>query len=226
MTVKRAVREHDIARMSAMKSAIELVAAFPDKIKAEGHDGLITTCCKVAEQIYEWVLTPPQGEEQEEEERANWHDLVLKECHELQKKLHLKATDWDKDPCPWGDWHEGGADELLKMLRERAKNGSEAGSFTGDVEESGYRNPSTYEPGRSKNDYPLSSKQFGFLVGLHKKAGLEYSNAELNALSSRDASGMIDKLLEITEGNGDGKQRLADIKGQIKDKVKGIRSQL
>ena len=78
--------------------------------------------------------------------------------------------------------------------------------------------------GASPGDpYPLSKKQFGFLVGLHKKLKLEYDKGELNALTSRQASARIDELqAQLGEtGNGNGKETMNNLTGQIRER--GIR---
>lgn len=49
-------KDIQIARMNALRTAAQLIAAFPDKIKAEGSDGVITTTLKVADKLYTWVM--------------------------------------------------------------------------------------------------------------------------------------------------------------------------
>jgi len=48
----------DIARMSAMKDAVQLISAFKDTIKVDGSDGIITTTTKIADKLVNWILQP------------------------------------------------------------------------------------------------------------------------------------------------------------------------
>lgn len=206
MAMQRCSKDHDIARMSSLKSAIELMGIYPDEFNQEDSKATTEIAIGIAEQFLSWIFKPGAASSDQPEERTNWHQLVMKECHQLQKKLGATLTDFDQDPCPWGDWHNGGAEELLDTLREKAKsngkprgkrpprNGGGNGKPKGNGKGGKYNPRSIYEPGLGNGDYPISSKQFGYLCALHKEHDLEYDADELNALSSREASAMIDEL--------------------------------
>lgn len=53
--MERTQKDIDIARMSALKSAVDLISAFPDKITATGNDGVITTALKTADIFLKWI---------------------------------------------------------------------------------------------------------------------------------------------------------------------------
>jgi len=206
--MKRTLKDRDIARMSALKSAVELTAAFHDDVAASG-EAAAEVATRAAEKFYKWILQPAQGndridQDDDDDEQGNYNQMVQKDCHLLQEKLGLKPTDFAKDPCPWGDWMNGGAVHLLETLRTRVKNGSKAGSFAGDMDKNGWKKNSVHGSEYGNGDYPISKKQFGYLIGLHKRLGLDYDKEDLNALTSRDASAMIEKLQDVeANGNGD-----------------------
>lgn len=218
MRNERTQRDIDIARMSALKSAAELLSSFPDLISTNDDiEAVSRTAVRVADFFLKWIEKPStvKGKVQDirgrlddvDEEGTTWHDRVLDECHALQKKLGLKLTDWKSDPCPWGEWENGGAQELLRSLREKAKsNGSDRSRGNGKpknrrgsskgleklAEENGYEDTgwSWTPPGT----FPISRAQYGYAVSLYRRLGTDHDPDYLNGLTSEQASNHIDDL--------------------------------
>lgn len=207
--MERTVKDRDIARMCALKAAVDITAAFADDVRAaEGNATEITL--KAAEKFYRWIFQPAQGDDrigsqidENGDERANWQELVIKECHALQKKLGLKLTDFDTDPCPWGDWKNGGAAELLESLRQRGNGNGDA-----NPEGNGNRRPKGSSKGLEKLAWDsgfedrwrrgepaaITVQQYGYAVSLHKKLGIDHDPEYLNGMTAQNASAMIDDL--------------------------------
>lgn len=195
----RTLKDKDIARAVALKAGVEMTVAFKDLIQQQGQNAS-DMAIKAADKFYGWLIA--ERPEDREQDGDNYFAMILNEIHTLQRKLELKPTDFDKDPCPYAKtWSEGGAQSLLEALRARMKTGSKAGSFAGDTDKEGWTKRSIYGAELGNGDYPISKKQFGYLVALHKRNNLKYDKDELNALTTRQASSMIDELL--ASGNGE-----------------------
>lgn len=54
---ERNQKDLDIIRQSSLKAAVELMAAFKDKVQDDGTK-VVTTTLAVADQFYEWVIKP------------------------------------------------------------------------------------------------------------------------------------------------------------------------
>lgn len=217
--MKRTLKDRDIARMSALKSAVELTAAFHDDVAASG-EAAAEVAIRAADKFYKWIFQPAQGndriDQDDDDERTNWLELVMKECQQLQTKLGLKPTDFAKDACPWGDWENGGAAALLDTLRVKAKNGKPNGKpNNGNGSKSG-RGKAGLEALAEKSGYadngwssvpadklPISKAQYGYAVSLHKKLSIDYDPDVLNSLTSDQASSIIDELKAKVGSNSD-----------------------
>ena len=114
----RTQKDFDIARSVALKAAVELTVGYPDILSEKQNPA--ETVLSAASKFYNCLIPDQQEEEiQDPEEITTWQERILDECHVLQKKLGLELTDWENDPCPWGEWDNGGAQELLQSLREK-----------------------------------------------------------------------------------------------------------
>ena len=200
--MERTLRDRDIARMSALKAAVEMTTTFHD-IEASverASDAAIT----LAEKFYSWILRPADHAQGDEQEESNYLDMLQKDIHRLEDQLKLRRTDFAQErPQLFDSWEEGGAQHLLEQLRIRIQHGSEAGSHVGDVDQSGWKKRSIYEG--DMNTFPITKKQYGFLIGLHRKLGKQPDKDALNELNTREASSLIDQLQEQVASTGNGK---------------------
>jgi hypothetical protein len=214
---ERSQKDYDIIRQSSLKAAAELTVAF-HKLDATSEE-VADTAIQMAEKFVSWILEPdrPGVDPELGKPVRDWHAKIIKECHMLQKKLNMDITDFDTDPCPYGKWNEGGAEILLDLLRDMS-NGNRDPNKSGYQHATGTDQPHTRfregerdENGHEREDswaganFPLSKKQYGFLVSLHKRNKLKYKNDDLNNLTQRQASELIDELKNYGDnGDGDG----------------------
>lgn len=213
MARERFQKDYDIIRQSSLKAAVELTVAF-HRLDATSEE-VADTAIQMAEKFNSWILEAEQPAVNSELGKPvqDWHAKVIKECLVLQKKLNMDLTDFDNDPCPYGKWHDGGAEMLLDLLRDM-KNGNRDPKRPGYQHLQGAEQPHTRfregerdEEGHEREDswqganFPLTKKQYGFLVSLHKRNKLKYKNDDLNNLTQRQASELID---ELKNDNGDG----------------------
>jgi hypothetical protein len=181
MRNERTQKDLDIARMSAMKGAIELVAAFPDKVKAEGNDGLISTTCKVADKLYEWILKPSTVQGKVDDIRSKLNQPNSGNGNGNAEKVQKLKESIARDPHLYLPLNDTERSRKVNRWLDRASL-----TFGGN-------------PG---DPYPLSSKQFGFIIKLLKDLGVDRDPEFVNCLSNRGASAMIDNLQEFLTDNG------------------------
>jgi hypothetical protein len=220
----RTQKDLDIIRQCCVKAAVDLIGHFPDKVQVEGNDGIITTTCKIADKLYQWVIEPSTVKGKVNDikgklgEGKSWSQRVKDECHKLQERLNLKLTDFDSDPCPFGNWNNGGASKLLDTLRLQLKygDGASAGKPRGKPTapprgkgktpagkgleklafESGYIETGWRDKPIGEGTPKLSASQYGYAVSLYRKLGVDYDPVFLNSLEPEQASAHIDELKE------------------------------
>lgn len=205
--MERTLKDRDIARMSALKAGVELTVAYKDVVVEQGKNAS-DVAIAAAEKFYRWILQPAQGADRigsqtddNGDDRASWNELVRKECHALQTKLGMRLTNWQKDPCPFGDWKNGGAEYLLESLREKAKkngdgkpNGKPRANGNGKGLEKLAWDSGFEDRWQRGQPATITVIQYGYAVSLHKRLGIDYDPEYLNGMTARDASAMIDDL--------------------------------
>ncbi len=210
--MQRQQKDHDIARMNALTNAVQFLSAFQDRLEAETE--ISDLALKVAGKFYTWIMngqTAKADPVQDKVDEIREEVAADPQMSEAEYELALFKK------------HAVNRKKLYQQLNELELKDSQEGQWL-------ERSPRTF--GASKGDpYPISKKQYGFLMGLHKEAGVEPDKPFITCLSTDGASAMIDLLNQLCgkeNGNGNGRgsiegsDLLKIIKQQIKDR--GLRA--
>ena len=186
----------DIARMNALTNAANLTAAMLPTL--ENKTEISDLVLKVAGKFANWILDgeasnsqPGQNEADQDEDRPtppkgrgrSRPDPNAPPAEKMTRLLDMIAT----DPRLYLQLNEAEFEEFRGAWFQRYQ--SKFGASPGDP-------------------YPISKKQYGFLMGLHKETGFEPDTRLLMGLSTDGASKMID-LLGSLKGNGKASGRQA-----------------
>jgi hypothetical protein len=205
---ERSQKDIDIARMSALKTAVELMSAFKEIITVD-QKGVIPVALGIADSLLQWIYTGTKIVETEGHTVDTQTGEVLDErprnnYNTNENQASYKGPDW-----------------FTLALKEVQQDPDFFLAVHEDVEpepdQSGWIDRSKFTFGGSPgNPYPISKKQYGYLIGLMRSASLSIPRAILIGLSTEGASYLID----TAKANGvkNGKQKLNDIKADLRNR--------
>ncbi len=221
---ERTQKDIDIARMSSLKSAIELMTAFKDKIEVDA-DGIIPVATGIADSLLSWIYSGNVT--------ASYH--VDTKTSEVLDKPAGPQQQKPKPDVQQGNGveagrthasHSHGLPDWLKSMVEALKEDfimfkeieEEEINQSGGFNDGGWLERSRETFGNQPGDpYPISQKQYGFLVGLFKRIGVTPNGHKrfLTSLSSQGASELIDFIQQQLPS---GKDTLNKLKNDLKER--------
>jgi hypothetical protein len=190
--MQRTQKDIDIIRQSSLKAAVELTVAMLPRL--ENQTEISNLVLKVANKFSNWVIQPAIPVENSNQPRQQPPPQATGIASQIQDFKTMLAREPDLYR------------ELSGLDREHASS-------------RWIDRPSMTFGAGPGDPYPISKKQFGFLVGLHKKLGIDPDPEFINGLSSRGASKLIEELQAIAGDGGNGQPNLSDIKGQIQNRL-------
>ncbi len=216
MKKERTQKDYDIISQSSLKAAVELTVGILPTLdnKTEISDLVI----KLADKFSTWVLgdTVQNQVDRVHEALNNLDDHpdpdsfqcyqdysfaenpqiqnCFHEIHILQDTLGMPRTDFFSD-CPTHPSWKDAANDLVKKLRKQVHEALAYGKKPGGNGDNGNGNGNGNGGGGNGNgNGPISKKQYGFLMGLHRDLGLEPNKDEIDQLTINEASSFIEEL--------------------------------
>lgn len=200
MKNERTQRDIDIIRQSSLKAAVDLTIGMLPQL--DDQTEISDLVLRVAGKFNTWVLDG-NGSSQVQDEVTRIRREVAADPPREAKRDEPDTT-WDK----FMHLKDNIASDPDKYLPLRTDEWAESdGKWL-------QRGQTTF--GASPGDpYPISKKQFGFLVGLHKERTLDTDTRFLLGLSTHGASDLIEHIQDMPK-NGNGKKQLADARSEIR----------
>ena len=179
MKNERTQRDHDIIRQSSLKAAVDLTLGMLPQL--EDQTEISDLVLRLAGKFQSWVLN---GQPDRVQEKVNG----IRD--ELDKHPPRKRQPAPADP-PDSSW-----DKLMELKDQLVSDPERYHALRDDEWEEAngrwfQRGQTTF--GASPGDpYPVSSKQFGYLVALHRERTLDTDTRFLLGLSTDGASDLIE----------------------------------
>lgn len=189
-TMQRQQKDHDIARMNSLTNAVTFLSSIQDKLESETE--LSDLVLKIAGKFYNWVV---DGKPDPVQDAVDY------------VKEELGADPQEGEPGPQG--HETEAEYELALFHKRTQHQRKLYEELAPSELEHAPNGQWFERGArtfgagTGDPYPISKKQYGFIMGLHKKAGAAPDKNFIAGLSTHGASELIELLNQLS-GNGNG----------------------
>lgn len=242
MRDERTRRDLDIIRQSSLKAAVDLTTAILPTLDNQTEISDLTL--QLAEKFANWVFGD-QVQNNVDEVREALNDLdndhpdpaslkcyqdysfaenphsqnCFHEIHILQDTLGMPRTDFFSI-CPTHASWDKAAVQLVKLLRKQVHEalayGKNPGS-NGDNGGNGSRDNNKSDGPSTAGQKPLTRKQYGFIMGLHKELGQEPDRAEIDQMTVGEASDYIESLKNMAGyaggngGNGRSKRERRDV---------------
>lgn len=211
----RTQRDLDIIKQSSLKAAVDLAIGILPTL--ETGDELSDLVLRIADKFNNYILDGrnevertvnevrrelEEPEPESELERAQRHVEQLRDA-ERQSQRHSRQSGRETEGDDIHTQFEMVKRDLSRQpnswrkMTDRELEGWDGGRWI-------QRGKLTW--GASSGDlYPISAKQYGFMMGLCEENGLDPDPRFLNGLSTHGASLMLDCLQEL-RGNGNGKK--------------------
>lgn len=220
MKNERTQKDYDIISQSSLKAAVELTIGILPRLDNETE--ISDLVLKLANKFSTWVLGDTvQNQEtgaaptdhpdpsslngfQDYSFAENSHiQSCFHEIHILQDGLGMPRTDFFSD-CPTHPSWKDAANDLVKKLRKQVHEALAYGKNPGGNGGNGNRDRGNGNGNGNGNGGggPLTKKQYGFIIGLHKELGQEPDRAEIDQMTVGEASDYIEGLKAMTTSGG------------------------
>jgi len=215
----RTQKDIDIARMSALKSAVELMAAFPCSSEV-AKTGITATATAIADKFLSWIYSG-EAPHSKTEHQGHTVDTGTGEVMDPEPKKDAQQGQ-GVNPGRKAAFHSPTLPDWLKSMFEALEQdfimfNKLSADEMNNRNEGGWveRNREVFG-NRPGDPYPISQKQYGFIIGLLKRVGVTPNGHKdfIAGLSSNGASELIDF---INQQLPSGKDTLNKIKEDLKD---------
>lgn len=213
MKNERTQKDYDIISQSSLKAAVELTIGILPRLDNETE--ISDLVLKLAGKFSTWVLGDTvQNQVDRVHEALNnlddhpdpdsfncYQDYTFAEnpqiqnyfleAHVLQDTMGIARTDFF-DKCPTHDSWTEGVKPLVKKLRKQIHEG--LAKYMNPGGNGKKRNGNGWNGNGGNGNDPISKKQYGFLMGLHRDLGLDPNKDEIDQLTINEASSFIEEL--------------------------------
>lgn len=222
MRDERTRRDLDIIKQSSLKAAVDLTTAILPTLDNQTEISDLTL--QLADKFANWVFGD-QVQNNVDEVREALNDLdndhpdpaslkcyqdysfaenphsqnCFHEIHILQDTLGMPRTDFFSI-CPTHASWDKAAGQLVKLLRKQVHEALAYGKKPGGNGGNGNRDRGNGNGNGGGG--PLTKKQYGFIIGLHKELGQEPDRAEIDQMTVGEASEYIEGLKAMTASGG------------------------